>query len=111
MWNFIKSLLGLNHKFKVINKFNIGDVCLWPHPIDSCMDCIVKISNWYKVYDNDTNEEYIIYDFQDIYRGYEYGDVKEDELQLLATNDEIVETYSSYTNEEFKEYIKLEYGY
>lgn len=112
MWELIKSFFGLNHEFKVVNHFNIGDVCLWPHPIDSCMDCIVRIDEWYRVYDNDTKEEYVTYTFTDIYSGYEYAEVKENELQLLATNEEMLETYFPYTTEkEFKEYIKSEYGY
>ena len=92
-------LFGKPHNYSIVNKFNIGDICIWPHDIDGCMDAVVEISNYFKDYDENTNKEFVLYDFTDIDRGYEYSGVNEKELQLLATNDELLENVSPYQME------------
>lgn len=111
--DIIKMMFDFHHYSEsLVNKFNEGDIVYWPHEIDGCMDVTGEITGWYRTYDKESGEEYIVYDIIDIHRGYEYGDVKEKYLTLLATAEEIMEVKSPFTTEmEFKEYIKNEYGY
>ena len=93
--SFFKSIFS-HHHFNIVNKFSPGDVCLWPHECDSCMDSVVEILDWARVYNKKTNHEYIVYTFEDIYRGYKYDFVEEKYLTLLASHDEMVESMSPY---------------
>lgn len=95
MFNFLFSLLSINHlNHSLKNKFNIGDVCMWPGRVDGCEDAVVEIINWYR--DVENGKEVILYDFIDIYRNIEYSFVEEDELNLLAWKDEMIENISPY---------------
>ena len=85
-----------HHHCTIMNKFMPGDVCLWPHEIDGCMDSVVEIIDYYKVYDKKKKIEYIVYTFEDIYRGQIYDWVEEKYLTLLASYDEMVDSISPY---------------
>ena len=104
MFNFLLSLFGINTlngiKYTLKNHFNVGDVCFWPGRIDGCEDAVVEIQNWY--HDIENGKEVILYDFIDIYRNIEYDGVNENELNILAWKNELVENISPYS---------LEFGY
>ena len=99
LFDFLKNLFPhyeCRCKYTMTNKFNVGDVCLWPHECDGCMDAVVRIENWYHTFDEEKDCETIVYEFYDIYRGYEYDGVDEKYLSLLATADEMLESVSPY---------------
>ena len=95
MLNFLKSLFA-RHQFSIEPKFHEGDICMWPGDIDGCDDAVVEITNWFRDYDKDTQKESILYEFTDIYRHIDYCGVEEKYLNLLATNDEMMENVSPY---------------
>ena len=95
MLNFLKSLFT-RHQFSVEPKFHEGDICMWPGDIDGCDDAVVQITNWFRDYDKDTQKESVLYEFTDIYRHIDYSGVEEKYLNLLATNDEMMENVSPY---------------
>jgi len=95
MLNFLKSLFA-RHQFSIEPKFHEGDICMWPGDIDGCDDAVVQITNWFRDYDKDTQKESVLYEFTDIYRHIDYSGVEEKYLNLLATNDEMMENVSPY---------------
>ena len=95
MLNFLKSLFA-RHQFSIEPKFHEGDICMWPGNIDGCDDAVVQITNWFRDYDKDTQKESVLYEFTDIYRHIDYSGVEEKYLNLLATNDEMMENVSPY---------------
>ncbi len=95
MLNFLKSLFA-RHQFSIEPKFHEGDICMWPGDIDGCDDAVVQITNWFRDYDKDTQKESVLYEFTDIYRDIDYSGVEEKYLNLLATNDEMMENVSPY---------------
>lgn len=102
MIKFLLSILGINTldyvKYNLKNQFNVGDVCFWPGRVDGCEDAVVEILNWYHDIKRD-GKEVILYDFIDIYRDIEYVGVSEDELNVLAFKNEMIETISPYSLE------------
>lgn len=95
MLNFLKSLF-VRHQFSIEAKFHEGDICMWAGAIDGCDDAIVQITNCFYNYDKDTQKESILYKVTDIYKHIDYYDVEEKYLNLLATNDEMMENISPY---------------
>ena len=95
MLNFLKSLFA-KHQFSIEPKFHKGDICMWAGAIDGCDDAIVQITNCFYNYDKDTQKESVLYKVTDIYRHIDYYDVEEKYLNLLATNDEMMENISPY---------------
>lgn len=99
MINLLKSIFNLANNFKkyeLTNKFQVGDICMWPGRVDGCEDAVVEIQNWYHDIDEKTGEEVIKYEFIDIYRNIEYSDVEEKELSILAFKEEVLENISPY---------------
>lgn len=88
MLNFLKSLFD-KHQFSIEPKFHEGDICMWA-------GAIVQITNCFYNYDKDTQKESVLYKVTDIYRHIDYYDVEEKYLNLLATNDEMMENISPY---------------
>ena len=95
MLKFLKSLFA-KYQFSVEPKFHEGDICMLPGDIDGCDDAVVEITNWFRDYDKYTQKEIILYEFTDIYRDIDYCGVEEKYLNLLATNDEMMENVSPY---------------
>lgn len=79
---------GHRHQFSIINKYHIGDICSWNF---NNVQHIIRLINWSKYYDKDTNTESILYEGVDINNHKIFADIDESELNLLAFNDEIVE--------------------
>lgn len=97
MFKLLKYLLFNKYQpISIINKFSIGDICIWPGNIDGCDDAVVEITNWFRDYDKDTQKESVFYEFRDIYKHINYSGVEEKYLNLLATNDELMENVSPY---------------
>jgi hypothetical protein len=96
MFELLKSLFFNQRRVYTLKpKFEIGDMCLWPGNIDGCDDAVVEITNWFRdVTEND--EEIIMYEFTDIYRHIDYSGIEEKDLQLLATNEEMLENVTPY---------------
>lgn len=85
---FIKRRFS-RHNFSILNKYNIGDICIWGAPVDCMYEPTVEITFWYKVFDKENDLEKILYECIDINTGKKYGDIDERELILYATFDEI----------------------
>ena len=96
IFNFIFGI----HNFSIINKYNIGDICFWPAPVDCMVEPTIRITQWSKYYDKNHNKEIVLYDGVDIHNSTEYAEINEDELQILAYADEIFESTNQLTEKE-----------
>lgn len=95
MFGFIRSIFH-RHVFSIVNRYSEGDIVFWPSLVDSMVEPTLRITHWSRFYDKDTGIESVLYSGIDINTGTEWSDIDEQELQLLATGEEIYDSISPY---------------